>query len=60
MNSTQVYWYQLGFTPGRETTDKLFFVRRMQMEYKDKKKKFYICFVDKVKCKICSKSSSKL
>ena len=32
--------------PGRETRDALFVVRRMQEEYRDKKKKLYICFVD--------------
>ena len=32
--------------PGRETTDSLFVVRRMQDEYRDKKKKLYMCFVD--------------
>ena len=29
---------QFGFMPGRETTDALFAVRRMQEEYRDKKK----------------------
>ena len=37
---------QFGFMVGRETTDALFVVRRMQEEYKDKKKKFYMCFVN--------------
>ena len=32
--------------PGRGTTDALFVVRRMQEEYRDKKKKLYMCFVD--------------
>ena len=32
--------------PGRETTDSLFVVRRMQDEYMDKKKKLCMCFVD--------------
>ena len=32
--------------PGRGTTDALFVVRRMQKEYRDKKKKLYMCFVD--------------
>ena len=37
---------QFGFMPGRGTTDALFVVRRMQEEYRDKKKKLYMCFVD--------------
>ena len=37
---------QFGFMPGRGATDALFVVRRMQKEYKDKKKKLYMCFVD--------------
>ena len=37
---------QFGFMPGRETTDALFVVRRMQEEYRDKKKKLHMCFVD--------------
>ena len=37
---------QLGVMPGRETTDALFVVRRMQEQYRDKKKKLYMCFVD--------------
>ena len=37
---------QFGFMPGRETTDALFVVRRMQEKYRDKKKKLYMCFVD--------------
>ena len=37
---------QLGFMPGRGTTDALFVVRRMQEEYRDKKKKLYMYFVD--------------
>ena len=32
--------------PGRRTTDALFVVRRMQEEYRDKKKKLYLCFVN--------------
>ena len=36
---------QFSFMPGRGTTDALFVVRRMQEEYKDKKKKLYVCFV---------------
>ena len=34
------------FMTGRETTDALFVVRRMQEEYRDKKKKLCMCFVD--------------
>ena len=37
---------QFGFMPGRGTTDALLVVQRMQEEYRDKKKKFYMCFVD--------------
>ena len=37
---------QFGFMPGRGTTDALFVVRRMQEEYRDKKKKLYMCFFD--------------
>ena len=37
---------QFGFMPGRGTTDALFVVQRMQEEYRDKKEKLYICFVD--------------
>ena len=37
---------QLGFMPERGTTDALFVVRRMQKEYRNKKKKLYMCFVD--------------
>ena len=37
---------QFGFTSGRGTTDALFVVRRIQKEYKDKKKNLYMCFVD--------------
>ena len=37
---------QFGFMPGRGTTDALFVVRRMQEEYRNKKKKLCICFVD--------------
>ena len=37
---------QFGFMPGRGTTDALFVVRRMQEEYRDKKKKLYMCFMD--------------
>ena len=37
---------QFGFMPGRGTTDTLFVVQRMQEEYRDRKKKLYMCFVD--------------
>ena len=37
---------QFGFMPGRGTTDALFVIQRMQEEYRDKKKKLYMCFVD--------------
>ena len=37
---------QFGLMPGRETTDGLFIVRRMQEEYRKKDKKLYMCFVD--------------
>ena len=37
---------QFGFMPGRETTHALFLVRRMQEEYRHKKKKLCMCFVD--------------
>ena len=37
---------QFGFMPGREMIDALFVVRRMQEEYRDKKKMLYMCFVD--------------
>ena len=37
---------QFGFMPERRTTDALFVVQRMQKEYRDKKKKLYMCFVD--------------
>ena len=46
---------QFDFMPGRRTTDALFVVRRMQEEYRDKKKKLY-CFVDierRKKKKLC-------
>ena len=35
-----------GFMPGKGTTEALFVARRMQEEYRDKKKKLYMCFVD--------------
>ena len=37
---------QFGFMPGRGTTDALFVVHGMQEEYRNKKKKLYMCFVD--------------
>ena len=37
---------QFDFMPGRGMTDALFVARRMQEEYRDKKKKLYMCFVD--------------
>ena len=37
---------QFGFMPGRGTTNALFVVGRMQEEYRDKKKKLYMRFVD--------------
>ena len=37
---------QFGFMSGRGMTDALFVVRRMQEEYRDKKKKLYMYFVD--------------
>ena len=37
---------QLGFMPGKGTTDALFLLRRVQEEYREKEKKLYMCFVD--------------
>ena len=37
---------QFGFMPGKGTTDALFAVQRLLKEYRDKKKKLYLCFVD--------------
>ena len=37
---------QIGFIPGRGTTDALFRVRRMLEEYREKDKKLYMCFMD--------------
>ena len=34
---------KFGFMPGRETTNALFVVRKVQKEYKDKKRKLYMC-----------------
>ena len=37
---------QFGFIPGRGTTDALFVVRRMQEEYRNKKKNLHMCFMN--------------
>ena len=37
---------QFGFMSEKETMDAIFIVRRMQEEYQQKDKKFYVCFVD--------------
>ena len=37
---------QFGFMPRRGTTDALSVVRRMQEEYRNRKKTLYMCFVD--------------
>ena len=37
---------QFDLMPGRGTTDALFVMRRRQEEYRDEKKKLYMCFVD--------------
>ena len=37
---------QVGFMPGKGTTDALFILRRMQEEFRGKEKKLYMCFVD--------------
>ena len=37
---------QFGFMPGKGTIDAVFLLRRLQEEYLDKEKKFYMCFVD--------------
>ena len=37
---------RFGSMPGKGATDTLFVVRRMQEEYRDKKKKLYMCLVD--------------
>ena len=44
--SAKMFFMQFGSMPGRKTTDVLFVVQKMQEEYRDKKKKLYICFVD--------------
>ena len=42
----QVDNMQFGFMPGKERTDALFIVRRMQEECRAKDKKLYMCFAD--------------
>ena len=37
---------QIGFMPGKGTTDALFILRRMQEEFCGREKKLYMCFVD--------------
>ena len=37
---------QFGFMPGKGTTHALFILRRIQEEFRGKKKKLYMCFVD--------------
>ena len=37
---------QFGFMPGKETTDALFLIRRLQEEHRAKDQRMYICFVD--------------
>ena len=37
---------QFGFMPGKSTTHALFILRRMQEEFRGRKKKVYMCFVD--------------
>ena len=37
---------QFGFIPGKGMIDAVFFRRRLQVEYLDKEKKLYMCFVD--------------
>ena len=45
---------QFVFMPGKGATDVVFIWRRMQVEYRDKEKKLYICFMD-MKKKISKK-----
>ena len=40
---------QFGFMPGKGTTHALIILRRMQEEFRGKKKKLYMCFVDSEK-----------
>ena len=37
---------QVGFMPGKGTINAVFILRRLQEEYLDEEKKFYMCFVD--------------
>ena len=37
---------QFGFVPGKGTTHALFFLRRMQEEFRERDQKLYMCFVD--------------
>ena len=41
-----IHSMQFGFMPGREMTNTLFVVRRIQEEFRNKKKKMYMRFVD--------------
>ena len=36
---------QFGFMPGKGTTHALFILRKMQKEFRRRKKKLYMCFV---------------
>ena len=40
---------QIGFMPGKEMTDAVFIVKKMQEEYQKKDKKLYMCFADSEK-----------
>ena len=37
---------QFGFIPGKGTTHALFILRKMRKEFRRRKKKLYMCFVD--------------
>ena len=37
---------QLGYMPGKGTTDALFILRRMQEKFRGREKKLYMCFDD--------------
>ena len=37
---------QLGFMPGKGTTQVLFILRRMQEKFRKREQKLYMCFVD--------------